>query len=141
MWKLANFENRISFPKVICQSPSPQALKQSLFTIPKLVNNNKWLFLISSAGICVLIGIGYYLSYKRKKKQKQIPLHSNQLMRSGVWKSLQLNLASTPITQTPEFSQLTTDQLFENGVMSFQQAVNSWRTCCEILTAQETETG
>ena len=139
MWKLANFENPSFFPKVLCQSPTTLSLKQSLFTIPKLVNNNKWLCIISSAGICILIGISYYIRFKRRKKPK--PLHSQQLMRSGVWKSLQFGSISTPITPIADFSSLTTDQLFENGVVSFQQAVTSWRTCCEVMTAQDAESG
>ena len=136
-----NFDNRSFFPRVFCHSPSPHTLKQTVFTIPKLVNNNKWLLILTSAGICVLISLGYYLRCKLRKNPKQLQIHPNQLSRSGVWKSLQFGSFSTPITPIVEFSQLTTDQLFENGTVSFQQAVNSWRACCEVITAHETELG
>ena len=108
----------------------------------KILDSSKFsLFLLfGTSGVCILLGIGYYFKTK-KSKSKSIQLRpgSSQLVRSGIWRSIHFgSVTHTPAVDT---SSLTPDQLFENGVVSFQQGVNSWRACCEMLNNHMSEPG
>lgn len=62
-------------------------------------------------------------------------------MRSGAWKSINFGSSSSPVAPVAEVADLSSEQLFDNGVVSFNQAVNSWRACCEVLEVQEVDLG
>ena len=62
-------------------------------------------------------------------------------MRSGVWKSMNFGSLSSPVVPVAEVADLSSDQLFDNGVVSFNQAVNSWRACCDLLNDEVIDLG
>ena len=119
-----------NIPSTVSKLFIKQLVKSSAF---------KWLFLFSTTGTCLLIGIGCYIRYKRKAKPTT--LRSGQMTRSGGWKSIYFGSLSSHTTPVTQVADLSSEQLFDNGVVSFNQAVNSWRTCCEVLNDQEIDLG
>ena len=112
----------------------------SKLLIKQLIRSStfKWLCIIGTTGT-ILISIGCYIRYIRKSKPRA--LRAGQLTRSGGWKSINFGSLSAPLTPVTQVADLSSEQLFDNGVVSFNQAVNSWRACCEVLNDQDIDLG